>query len=111
MLRRIATLDIIEQTKPARVIETDYSAVIERQHDVVVGCVRQVPVACRNAAGHAEVKEQQSVRIELDEDVFPAAADLADPCSVEARRERRRKRPAQIGPAQFRAYDAPSVHL
>src|SRR6516162_6723669 len=64
-----------------------------------------------DAARHAEMKQQQTVRIELDQDVFAAAAERADQRAVQSRGKGRRKWPPQIGPAQLRSQDPASADL
>ena len=78
---------------------------------MVVRRVRQCGAARRDPPGHAEMQQQKSVRIQLDQDVFPAPAERADARAVEARGKGGRKRPPQIGPAQLRLHDAAAAHL
>jgi hypothetical protein len=51
------------------------------------------------------MEQQEAVRIELYQDIFPAAAERANPGTVEPGRERWRKRPPKIGATQLCAYD------
>src|ERR1700724_1258358 len=78
---------------------------------MVVRCVRQSGAARRDPPRHAEMQQQKSVRIELDQDVFPAPAERADACAVEPRGKGRRKRPPQVRPAQLSVQNAAAAHL
>ena len=103
-------LHIIDQTEAAGVVEADDGAVVERQHHMVVRRSGMSALADGDAPRHAEMQQQQSVRVELDQDVFAAPAERADAGAVEPLGEHRRKRPAQIGPAQLGPHDAAAGH-
>lgn len=94
-VRRLsATLHIVEQAKPARIVKADDGSVVEGEHDVVMLGVGQGSAACGNPAGHPEVKKQQSIRIEFDQDVLSAPAEPTDLRAFEAGGERGGKRPS-----------------
>ncbi len=57
------------------------------------------------------MEQQQAVGVELDQDVFAAAAERADLRAAEPLGQGRRKRPAQIGAAQFGAHDPAAAHF
>ena len=78
---------------------------------MVVGRVRQSRAAGRNPARHAEMEQQQPVRIELDQDVFSPPAERADLRAVEPSGEGRGKRSPQIRPAQLGLQNAAPAHL
>src|SRR6516162_7977202 len=62
-----------------------------------------------DATGHAEMEQQQTVRIELDQDVLATAAERADQRAVQSRSKGWWERPPQIGPAQLRPQDPASA--
>src|SRR6516165_10224601 len=76
---------------------------------MVVRSRRQPRMAGGDAAGHAEMEQQQTVRIELDQDVLATAAERADQRTVQSCSEGRWKWPPQIGPAQLRSQDPASA--
>src|SRR5271169_3998853 len=78
---------------------------------MIVAHVRLRRIAGGDPPRHAEMKQQQAVRVELDQNVFATAGECADPGAVEPLGQCRRKRPAQIGPAQFGAHDPAAAHL
>ena len=94
MLFLLAALNVVEQPEAAGIVEADDGTVVEPQHDMVVRCVRQSGGARRDPPGHAEMQQQKPIRIELDQDVFPAPAERADPCAIEPRGQGGRKRPS-----------------
>ena len=105
---RLAAAQVVDQTKAARIVEADDGAIVEGQHDVVVPGCGQCPGAGGYAPGHTEMEQQETVRVELDQDVLAAAAECADPSALEASSKLRRKRPPQIRPTQLRLhYSAP----
>jgi len=79
VLCRLAALDIVEQTEATvrrlkanngcrhRASETTWSC----------GASGKACAARGHSAGHAEVEQQQAIRIELDQDVLPPAAEGA----------------------------------
>ena len=79
VLCRLVALYIVEQTEATCVVEANNGAVVEPQHHVVVRGVGQGCATRGHSAGHAEVEQQQAIRIELDQDVLPAAAERTDP--------------------------------
>ena len=107
----LAAPDIIEQAEAAGIVEAHDRAVVEGQDDVVVARLRLPRIAGGDPARHAEMEQQQAVGVELDQDVFAAARERADPGPVEPLGQRRRKRPAQIGPAQLGAHDPAAAHF
>src|SRR5260370_16550355 len=111
VLLLLASLEVVEQSKAAGIIEANDSTVVEPQHHMVVRCVRQSGAAGRDSPGHAEMQQQKSVRIELDQDVLPAPAQRPKLCAVEPCGKGRRKRPTQIRPAQLGVQDAAAAHL
>src|SRR6516164_286576 len=76
---------------------------------MVVRSGRQRRMAGGDAPGHAEMEQQQTVCIELDQDVLATAAECADQRTVQSRTEGRWKWPPQIGPAQLRSQDPASA--
>src|SRR5215472_12685795 len=107
----LAAFEVIEQPETARVVEADDGAVVESQDDMVVRCVRQICRAGRDPSGHAEMEQQEPVRVELDQNVFSAPAERADACAVELRGERGWKRSPQIRPAQLGMQNAATAHF
>jgi demethylmenaquinone methyltransferase / 2-methoxy-6-polyprenyl-1,4-benzoquinol methylase len=103
---RLATPQIVDRTEAARIVEADEGAIVELDQHMVVRPGRERSGAGGDAARHAEVQQQQTVGVQLDQDVFAAAVERADPRAVEPGREIRRKRPAQIAAAQQGANDA-----
>ena len=63
-----------------------------------------------DAPRHAQMQQQEPGLVELYQDVLAAAREGPDPRPVETRGEHRRKRPAQIRPAQFGTHDAAARH-
>ena len=56
------------------------------------------------------MQQQQAIGIELDQDVFAAPPESADPRAVEPRGEGRREGTAQVGPPQLGMQDAAPGH-
>ena len=77
---------------------------------MVVLCVGLSRAAGGDPPRHAEMQQQQARFVELDQDVFAAPREFADARAVEPLGQHRRKRPAQIGAAQFCPDDAPAGH-
>ena len=110
-MRRLGTpLQIVERAETARVVEADDGAVVQGQDDVIVRLGRGVGMAGGDAPRHAQMQQQEPGLVELYQDVLAAARERPDPRPVETRGEHRRKRPAQIRPAQFGTHDAAARH-
>jgi hypothetical protein len=114
----------VHEAEPARVIIGDARAVREREDDVVVRPFRARPggielagfrghpatIRHEEAAGHAEVHDQDLAGGEVGEEVFGAASQRQDPLPREPLCEIRGKRIAQVRPAQFDAFEQGSRH-
>ena len=83
VLLLLAPLDIVEQPETAGIVEANDGTVVEPQHHMIVWCVRQPCDTCRDPPGHAEMEQQKSVRIELDQDVLSAPAERTDTGAIE----------------------------
>ena len=106
----LAAPEIVDGAEAARVVEADDGAVVEGQHDMIVFPGRRFG-AGGDPARHAEMQQQQAVAVELDQDVFAAAAERSDPRARQPGRQRRRERPPQVRPAQLGPHDPPAAHL
>src|SRR6266849_3569243 len=106
MHARCTAREIIEQTKPPRVVEAYHRAVIEGQDHMVVQRAQRLGPAGGDPPGHAEMQQQEPRLVEFYQDVFAAPRQRADARAVEPLCQHRRERAPQIRAAQFRAHDA-----
>ena len=72
----------IERAEAAGIVEADDRAVIERQDDVIMLRIRAFRIASGDAARHAEMQQQEAGLVELDQDVFAAPREAANPRAV-----------------------------
>ena len=109
MCRLGAPHHVVEEPEAARVVEAHHCAVVEREDDMVVLRLGGLWPASGDPAGHPEMEEEEPRLIKLDQDVFAAPRQRPDLRARQPLGEHRRKRTAQIRPAQFRAHDLPAA--
>ena len=86
-------------TEPSRVIEADRGAIVGFEDDVVVRFkFHRRRCSGNHTAGHAEVSDQDTVVIEVDQNELCTPAHTIDPTPLEPFDESGGQRKSQIGP-------------